>query len=288
MADVLCLGGTGTVGSRVVDGLVARGASVRCMTRSESVAGTEDGDLAFVLGDLSEPDSLTSVFEGVSRVHLLTPLHPNEADLGRNAIAAAQTAGVERIVFHSVHNAEGAPHIPHFGSKVEILDALLASGIPWTTIEPNHYFQNDLWIEEALHAGVYPLPIGPVGLNRVDVRDIADATINALLDDGHEGLRVPLIGPYALTGEDVARIWSEALGHDVMYTGDDLDAWQAAMTGALPDWMLQDLRMMSEHFLQHGLVASEQDFASMSHALGHAPRMFDDFAREMATAWASD
>ena len=300
MADVLCIGGTGTVGRPVVDGLAARGVSVRCLTRSADRAGASDdgvraadgaaaadGGVEFVLGDLEQPDTLGPALEGVSRMHLLTALHPREAQLGIGAIDAAAEAGVERIVFHSAHRAHAAPHIPHFASKMEILAALEASGVPWVTIEPNHYFQNDLWLRRSLEAGVYPAPLGAVGLHRVDVRDIADATVNALLDDGHAGIRYPVVGPELLASEDVARVWSDHLDREIEYVGDDLDAWEARAGRHLPDWLVRDLRVMSEHFLSDGLIATEEDFATMSHVLGHAPRVFDDFVRETVAAWSS-
>lgn len=286
MADVLCVGGTGTVGSRVVEGLVARGASVRCLTRSADRTRTSDEGVEFVRGDLEQPDTLGTALEGVSRMHLLTALHPQEARLGIGAVDAAAEAGVERIVFHSAHRAHAAPHIPHFASKMEILAALEASGVPWATIEPNHYFQNDLWLRRSLEAGVYPAPLGGVGLHRVDVRDIADATVNALLDDGHAGIRYPVVGPQVLTAEHVARTWSEHLGREIEYVGDDLDAWEARANRNLPGWLVRDLRVMSEYFLSDGLLATEEDFATMSHVLGHAPRVFDDFVRETAGAWS--
>ena len=189
-------------------------------------------------------------------------------------------------MFHSAHRAHAAPHIPHFASKMEILAALEAAGVAWTAIEPNHYFQNDLWLKRSLEAGVYAAPLGGVGLHRVDVRDIADATVNALLDDGHEGIRYPIVGPELLTGEDVARTWSEHLDREIDYLGDDLDAWEARAGRSLPDWLVRDLRVMSEHLLSDGLIATEEDFATMSHVLGHAPRVFDDFVRETAAAWS--
>ena len=288
MRDVLCVGGTGTVGSLVVEGLIARGASVRCMTRSQDRAGTSDGAVRYVFGDLEHPESLGPVFEGMTRVHLLTPVHPNEARLGVAAVEAARAGGAERIVLHSVHGVDDGAQIPHFASKIEILAAIETSGIPWATIEPNHYYQNDLWLRQAiLEAGVYPFPIGHVGLSRVDVRDIADGTVNALLDDGHEGNRYPLVGPFVLTGEEVARIWSERLGRPVAYVGDDIDAWAEGARAMMPDWMVDDLRIMFAHFLDQGLVASEEDLATMSHVLGHAPRTFDDYVAETSTAWGA-
>lgn len=284
--NVLCLGGTGTVGSEVVARLVERGVSVRCMTRSDEVAGTAADGVSYVKGDLEGPASLGPVFEGVDRLHLLTPMHPNESGLGLSAVEAAANSGVGRIVLHSVHRVDEAPQVPHFASKVRMLEAIEASGLPWVTIEPNNYYQNDYWLKDPiLQMGIYPSPTGSVGLSRVDVRDIADATANALLDDGHEGTRYPLVGPEALTGADMAAAWSRGLGREIHYVGDDLDAWEEASRAMLPEWMVEDLRIMFAHFLEHGLRATEEDLALQARALGHAPRRFDDFVVETVEMW---
>lgn len=285
--DVLCLGGTGTVGRSVVSGLVARGASVRCMTRSEDNVGTADG-IEFVRGDLEDPDSLAAVFEGVPRVHLLTPLHADETALGANAIRAAEVAGAERIVLHSVHRADKAPEIPHFASKMEMLDMIRETGIPWTSIEPNNYFQNDYQVKDViLGMGLYTVPMGPIGSSRVDVQDIADATVAALVEDGHEGVRYPIAGPDVLTGEAIAAIWSDALGREIHYAGDDVDAWAEASRSYMPEWMLEDLVIMFRHFVEHGLVATDEDLALQAQILDRRPNRFEDWAKDTAAAWTS-
>jgi uncharacterized protein YbjT (DUF2867 family) len=285
--NVLCLGGTGTVGSEVVARLVERGASVRCMTRSDELAGTTADGISYVRGDLEDPSGLGPVFEGVDRLHLLTPVHPNEAMLGAAAVDAAKNAGVGRIVLHSVHRVEEAPQIPHFASKIRMLEAIEASGLGWVTIEPNNYYQNDYWLKDPiLRMGIYPSPMGSVGLSRVDVRDIADATVNALLDDGHEGMRYPLAGPEVLTGADTAAAWSRGLGREIHYAGDDLDAWEEAARAMMPEWMVEDVRIMFAHFLERGLKATDEDLAFQDRVLGHAPRRFDDFVAETVAMWA--
>ena len=284
----LVTGGTGTVGSQVVARLTARGEEARVLTRSpEKAAALPDGVSAAV-GALAEPSSLDAAFDGVDRLFLLTPLAQDEADQGLAGIEAARKAGVERIIFLSVHHADEAPQVPHFASKVEIARGLERSGIPYTVLEPNSFYQNDLWLQQALmELGVYPNPLGSVGLHRVDVRDIADAAVAALTEDGHAGEHYPVVGPDRCTGEGSAQAWSAALGSGVIYAGDDLDAWALAASAMMPEWLVTDLRTMFAHFQERGLLASSDDFARQRRLLGRDPIPFGAFAAEVAAMWKS-
>jgi len=283
---ILVTGGTGTVGSQVVSNLAAAGHDTRVLTRSpEKAAALPDG-VQGAIGAMSDPSTLGPAFEGVDRMFLLTPIAQDEVDQGLAAIEAAQVAGLGRIVFMSVHNVTDAPHIPHFGTKIEIVRGLERSGLPYTVIEPNNFYQNDLWFQQPLSEfGVYPQPLGSVGLSRVDVRDIADAVVAVLTEDGHEGKHYPLVGPDICTGEGTARAWGAALGSDVIYAGDDLDAWAQAASAMLPDWLVADLRIMFGDFQARGLLASDDDYARQRRVLGRAPRPFDRFAAEVAAMW---
>jgi uncharacterized protein YbjT (DUF2867 family) len=115
---ILVIGGTGTVGTPVVETLLGRGADVRVMSRH---LGARSG-AEYVSGDLASPGTLGSSFESVSKLYLLTPLTQDEVELGMNAVQAAREHGVRHIVFQSIHRAEEAQEIPHFRTKVEIIE----------------------------------------------------------------------------------------------------------------------------------------------------------------------
>jgi uncharacterized protein YbjT (DUF2867 family) len=119
-------------------------------------------------------------------------------------------------------------------------------------------------------------------LSRVDVRDIAQAAVNALTEPGHEGQTYPLVGPDVLTGEATAAVYSRHLDREIRYGGDDLQTWAEQARAALPDWMVRDLCAMFEHFQRHGLVATDADLAAVRRALGREPLRFEDFAAELA------
>lgn len=266
--------------------LSENGGDVRVPSRSaESLEDLPDG-VEGVVGDMEDPSTYDDVFGGVDRMFLLNPVSLSELHQGLSALCEAQKAGVERIVYLSVHHVEVGPDIPHFASKIGVERALEDSGIEHTVLRPNNFFQNDVWFREAImEYGVYPQPIGSVGLSRVDTRDIADAALNALTESGYENEKYALVGPDVLTGEDCARIYGEALGREVSYAGDDLDAWEEEALQMLPPWMVYDFRLMYSRFQEEGLAASRSEILETREILGHEPRSFRHFADEMADSW---
>jgi uncharacterized protein YbjT (DUF2867 family) len=283
--NILVTGGTGTVGSAVVKELVARGADVRVLTRDPAKLKETKGVTA-VQGNLLEPATVRRVFDGVDGVFLLTAVAQTEASEALMAVTGMRLAKVPRVVYLSVHHADKAAWLPHFGAKVGVEEALEVSGIPSTILRPNNFYQNDYWFKDVLlQYGVYPQPLGSAGVSRVDVRDIAEAAAIALTTRGHEGQSYDLVGPEAVTGASTAKSWSAALGKPIAYGGDDLDAWEKQQLQYLPDWMVFDFRYMYEYFQTHGLIASAEAIARQTRLLGHAPRAFDAFAKETAASW---
>jgi uncharacterized protein YbjT (DUF2867 family) len=284
--NILVVGGTGTVGSEVVRQLIARKVDVRVLTRNAEKAKALAGGVKPVTGDLLEPATVRSVFQGVDGVFLLNAVSATEAHEGLMAVNGATMAGVKRLVYMSVHALDQAPHLPHFGAKIPVEMAVKASGIPYTILRPNNFFQNDYWYKDVmLEHGVYPQPLGDVGLSRVDVRDIAEAAAEALTSDRHDGETYNLVGPTLQTGASTAEVWSRALSKSITYGGNDLNAWEKQSLAYLPAWMVFDFRLMYAYFQEHGLKATGADIERQTKLIGHAPRSFDDFARETAEQW---
>lgn len=276
---VLVVGGTGTVGGALVKTLLARGVEVSVTSRGGAAGSRVPDGVAVVTGDLSKPVSLATAFKGADGVFLMAPVSESETSLGLAGVAAAKAAGVKRLVYLSVFMPPGSEVVPHFASKLPIEKAVRESGMGWTILRPNNFFQNDVTARPAILEGVYPSPLGSRGLNRVDVRDIAEAAANAF-EQGIDGL-FPLNGPRGLMGEDTARVYSETLNRPVRYAGDDLDAWASRASTALPAWLVRDLRIMYEFFLANGMHASGRDFLAQERVLGHAPRTFERYAAEL-------
>lgn len=282
----LVLGGTGTVGSLVVAELLARGERVRVLTRSKERASRLPAGATAVVGDLLDPDTYPAIFADFDHLFLLNAVSSTELHEGLAAVNEARRAGARHLVYLSVQDAEQGVALPHFASKVAIEHAIRASGVPYTILRPNNFFQNDLWLKDAiLGHGVYPQPIGDVGLSRVDVRDVARAAVNALTQPGHERATYTLAGPDALTGRDCAEHWSRALGREIRYAGDDLEAWARQARAGLPAPVVYDFRLMYAMFQAQGLRATDAQLRETETILGAPPRGYADFVRETAAAW---
>lgn len=286
---ILVIGGTGTVGSEVVKTLINRKADVRVMTSSPDKLVKLPVEVEGVVADIRDKNSLTDAFMDVERVFIVTPLSENEEEEGLNIVTAAKEAGVKRIVYMSVHRLEDIPEAPHFAMKIPVENAIKESGIPYTLLRPSNFFQNDIWLKTPImEFGIYPQPIGKKGLNRIDVRDIAEAAGNALLKDGFTDKTFSLVGPDLMTGESTAKTFGKYLGKEVVYGGDDLVKWAAQAKQMFPEWMVKDFALMYRNFQTNGLIATPEHHAETERILERKPISFDGFAQEMVARWKNE
>ncbi len=284
--SVVIIGGTGLLGREVVNAVCAHGSEAHIVTRSAEKAGQLPGHAEAVVADLDQPASLSGVFKSSDSLFLLIAIGPRETAQGLAAVEAAKRQGMRKIVYLSVAGIEEGSLIPHFASKIPVEKAVKESGIPFTILRPNNFFQNDLRLRDVLvRYGIYPQPIGMVGISRIDTRDIAAAAARALLEPGFENQVWELHGPEELTGESVAKTYGRYLHKEVLYGGDDLEMWERQARNTLPAWLVSDLKAMFAHFQKHGLKAGPGQLAKQEQILGRKPRFFDVYVAEQIMSW---
>ena len=281
---ILVTGGTGRVGAEVVKELQKRKAEIRLLVRKEGDRTPKGVEVA--IGDLLDPVSVQKALHGVDKLYLLNAVSPDELTQGLIAYDLAKRLKLKHIVYHSVFRVDHFKDVPHFASKLAIESALREFDVPFTIIRPNYFSQNDATLKDALtQAGIYPMPLGQVGISAVDIRDIAEAAAIALTSDGHFGKTYNLNGPDVLSGPKMASIWSGLLGKEIRYSGDDMDAFEEQMRKRAPSWSAFDIRMMFQGYLERGFVAETGDVETLTNLLGHAPRRYEDFAKETVLNW---
>jgi uncharacterized protein YbjT (DUF2867 family) len=281
---ILVAGGTGHVGAAVVQELRKRKADIRLLVRKEDTPTPAGVEVA--IGDLLDPISVQKAMEGVDKLYLLNAVLPDELTQGLIAYDLAKKLKLSHVVYHSVFRVEHFKDVPHFASKLAIESALREFDVPFTILRPNYFSQNDASLKNPLtKAGIYPMPLGDVGVSGVDVRDIAEAAAIVLTSGGHNGKTYNLNGPEVVSGAKAASIWGEVLGKEIRYTGHNMDAFEEQMRKNAPSWSAFDIRMMFEGYLERGFVAEDGDVEKLTKLLGHAPRRYEDFAKETSSQW---
>jgi uncharacterized protein YbjT (DUF2867 family) len=200
---IAVLGSTGTIGRHLAPLLGEMNVAARAVVRSGRAA---DVPLPAVAGDLRDRESLERAFDGASDLFLLTPHSPDQDDLERNALEAAVTAGVRRIVKISGGaptlgpNGVSATARAHWRSEQRIE----ASGLSFQFLRPSFLMQNLLSIPKIGPLMPAPMGRGPVAM--VDARDVAGSAAALLSDATAPDDAWQLTGPSSVTFAEVARI----------------------------------------------------------------------------------
>ena len=288
---ILVTGSTGTIGSQVLAHLQGQGVAVHALTRTPETARMPEGITA-VKGDLADIDSVRAALAGVSTLFLLAPNVADELTQAMLALNAAREAGVKGIVYLSVYRGEDYADVPHFIGKHTVERMIAALDLPATVLRPAYFMQNDLRQKDVLTGpGLYAAPIGAKGVSMVDIRDIGEAAAIELLRRERAQTKLDrvtydLVGPHALTGTEIAALWSQALGRPIRYAGDALDGMEQRLKAVLPAWHAYDLRLMFQRYQQDGAVASPAEIGRLTALLGHAPRSYRDLVQAAAAQWA--
>lgn len=280
---ILVTGSTGNIGRELVKQLQARGADFAVMTTQP---GRAPAGVRAVHGDFTQPASLAAAFAGTDTLFLLFPLVPGILDMARNAVAAAQAAGVRHIVRSSGAGADAGSPASIARVHGQIDDLIAGSGIAYTLLRPTSFMQNAINFSAGSikGAGAIYAPHGNGAVSVIDVRDIAEAAAAVLAAPAaHAGAAYTLTGGEALTDAQMAADIGRAIGRDVAYVDVPEQAAVDAMTQMGMPPQLIDWLMSLNHVIKQGWAAGLTD--DVRRLTGHPPRRFADFAREHADAW---
>ena len=232
--NVLVTGATGKQGGHVARELLARGHSVRALTRkpeSPAAAALAERGATIVTGNFEDQESLERAAHGVDAVFAMaTPFESGdkaETREGINIVRAASTVGVSHLVYSSVAGADRATGIPHFDSKFEVEQEIRRSGVPFTIVAPVFFMENFLadFMAAGLAQGSIAMAVPATRrLQQIAVADIAQFI--ALVIEQRErflGKRIDIASD-ELTLVATAAALSEALGRHIEYTALPIDS----------------------------------------------------------------
>ncbi|WP_439655963.1 SDR family oxidoreductase [Lentzea sp. HUAS TT2] len=283
MTKTLIIGATGTVGGLVLDEAVRRGVDVRALVRNKERANLPD-TVELVQGDLADREAVRTALRGVDSAFYVSPHETNEVEIATVFGEEAQRAGA-RLVFGGFHiedddarEAAGSA-IPAYIPKLKLAAFLASTDTRPAMFSLTNFDQNDEIFRADIEAGVFPTPLHSDGVNRIDLRDAAEVLTTALTDKDFAAGSYQLLGPESLNGEQSARIWAEALGREVVYTGDDPE-WRKAFERRLSGQKLVDWIRSFELLGSAPIATDPAEVEIMTKLLGHAPRTLADYVRD--------
>jgi uncharacterized protein YbjT (DUF2867 family) len=283
---ILVLGATGTNGREVVLRLAAAGQRVRAMVRNPFKAGDlRIENVELTQGDLDDPGSVDAALAGVGSAFFVASVDPRYAGWFGNFLAAAQRSDSPHVVKFSGMGASIDSPSEILRQHGETDRALTDSGLPYTILRPNSFYQNLLWSAGTIKDhGAFYLPIGSARQSLVDVRDIAAVAVEVLTGAGHEGNTYVITGPDSLSYHEVADKLSAVLGRSIRYVDvPPAAALDSMLQSGMPEW---NARAVAELYGVFAAGQAAETTNTVGQITGRAPISFDQFARDHAAAFA--
>lgn len=138
----LVTGAFGNVGRAIADSLLADGRQVRTLT-NHPPGGPRSAGIEVLPFRFDDHGALSAAFDGVTTFYNTYWMRTGDASgyetaIERSAalIAAAQRAGVRRIVHLSVAHPSADSPYPYFRAKAQVEATLAASGVPAAVVRP--------------------------------------------------------------------------------------------------------------------------------------------------------
>ena len=245
----------GRTGAAVVRALWSRGHRVRAVVtgaRERPELTALAGDV--VTADLRDAATLPEVLAGADALYLIWPnFDPDEVAGATALLAAARRAGVSRVVYHSVLRPQ-ARSMPHHAVKDRVEEALDTIGLAWRVLQPCAYADNlDGQLSDVATSGEFRSQWGlATAQSLIDVRDVADAAVVLLTQDGLDGGTFEAAGPEPLNASRIADLLARRLDREVR-------AVDAVPDGPVPpasDYAEHCSRLMFDHYRAHGFTGS--------------------------------
>lgn len=251
MSTILVTGASGQFGRLVLDALLASGkvapADIVAASRDTGkLAAYAEKGVTLRTADFDDAATLDAAFQGIDKALIISTdalaVPGQRLTQHRNAVTAAKRAGVGRLFYTSLPNAETsavtfAPD--HLGTE----EAIKASGLAYTILRNSWYMENlFLSLPSALQSGTWYTSAGDGRTSYVARADLAAATVAALLADETGNVTLTLTGPVGYTNAEVAALVSEVTGKPLAVVNLTDEQLAEGLAGAgLPGFLIPTL-----------------------------------------------
>jgi uncharacterized protein YbjT (DUF2867 family) len=228
---VALIGGSGFIGSHLINALVDLGKNVRVATRRRvnaqhltllpiDVIECDIHDPVQLAGFIDQADAVINLV-GVLQGRRGEPYGPEFAkahvELPRKIAAACEAKGVRRLLHMSAIGADSQGPSMYLRSKGDGEKAIRESGLDWTLFRSSVVFgpEDNLLNQFAFLERVFPvipLACADAQFQPVFVGDVAKAMVNVLDLDAANGQTYELAGPHVYTLAELVRFAGATIG----------------------------------------------------------------------------
>ncbi|GAB3148532.1 SDR family oxidoreductase [Amycolatopsis stemonae] len=265
---IVVTGATGQLGRLVVEGLLKK------VPAADVVAAVRDPEKAAEFAargvqvrraDYDDPASLATAFAGADKVLLVSGSTPGQRLAQHEAVVdAAREAGVRHLAYTSVLAADTTKIFvaPDHKATEELIRA---SGVPFTFLRNGWYTENYTQaIAQAVATGSFAGSAGEGRLGAVPRIDFAEAAVEVLTGDGHEGRVYELAGDEDFSYADLAAAVSAAAGKPVTYRNLSADEHRRVLVEAgLPEAVAAMLADADRGIAEGELSSSSGDLSRL-------------------------
>jgi uncharacterized protein YbjT (DUF2867 family) len=284
MTRILVTGATGTTGQPIFNTL-----SLRTDVEVKGASRHPYSPSPLVHFDYHDRSSIQAALDGIDKVFLVTPFTTHMLEMESRVIEEISRSGsVRQVVKLSIAGADAAQPTALAKLHRQLEQALEQTGKAITVLRAQSYMQNYTRFMGGTikaHSAFY-LPIGVGCVSVVDVRDVADAAVKVLTEEGHEGKAYTLTGPQALSNYEMAHILSAVLARRINYVVVSEQQTLAGMKVAgTPEWIREAMLELYRYQKQ-----GQASFLTnhIEWITGHPPRSFEQFVQDHKEAFAKE
>ncbi len=283
--NILIIGGTGNIGTPLIDLLKDSNENYRVMVRSdESEAKMASLGVPTVRAELGDWPSVETALENTDTVFLLSSPSPEMPGLHKGLIDRAVSAGVRKIVRQSAEPASNSTGLPMYEQHAEVDDYLRASGLDHVILRPHYFMQNipQMHAQFMVEKQMFAQYLGDARIPMVDTRDVATAAFACLTSDTFNGKTHYITGPRAISYYDVAAAFSKPLGKEIQYVSLSYEDQKAGLESfGMPDMIVNTIMTLFKRWVDAGEQPVSPDFERIT---GAKATDIDTFARDVAPA----
>ena len=267
-SEILVIGGTGQVGSHLVDSLINNNSNFKLLARSQEKQDQLSAQgINSVVGAVGDEASIELALTGTDQIFLLTSNDPGMFESQKQLIDLAIKAGVRKIVRLSAEPADAESDMGMYSQHGKIDNYLIQAEIEHVILRPTYFLQNMAVMHGSFikENNMFAQYLGETKIPMIDTRDIAEAAYYALQNDEFSNTTYYLTGPKSVSFADFATSLSDKLQRQISYQNISYAQQEAGLKGAgIPDWVCDTVMKLFKKWAENEDHVVTNDFEKIT------------------------